>query len=155
MTKLNYLFKDPKWGLACCDSGSLSLGFLICVVRGLEEKISKGFPIQLEFRTLSWVSTLCLAVMSHGPHPKAREWGLSHLSCAPATSQGLYLHPILWALVVKSMHLWVRKDWSPIPAHTCSCVTLGKSLFSVWTRFPHLWPSGIVVSLWRECEENV
>lgn len=36
----------PALPLACCDFGSLSLGFLIWAVRALEEKISGGFPIQ-------------------------------------------------------------------------------------------------------------
>ena len=131
----------PAVLLACCDSGSLRLGFLTCVVRGLE-KISEGFPIQW---TLSWVSTLCLAVMSHGS-PTSPEYLL------PARGF-TFICPV--GLSGQEYALMRQKDWSPIPARTCSCVTLGKSLFSVWTRFPHLWLYEIVVSLWRECEENV
>ena len=93
----------PAVLLACCDSGSLRLGFLICVVRGLE-KISEGFPIQW---TLSWVSTLCLAESCHMALPPL---------LSTCYQPGALPSSVLWALVVKNTHLWDRKDWSPIPA---------------------------------------
>lgn len=44
--KPRVLVLGPALPLACCDFGSLSLGFHIWAVRALEEKISVGLPIQ-------------------------------------------------------------------------------------------------------------